>query len=310
MLSNAIIIGGDNHAPLHLLGLLLGGLFERGWIEGSEIEACRAEYQSFVQEQRQLERSSTRSRPDVGDVLSLCPSQAGFRARQHLLKAFIMTGMVKRFDQFSRKKVILFFQVFQLTALIIRGPVTSGERLIISVERVMICEGEVRGALFCVEDFVRSPHFTQRTIFSDSGSAMLAESAAICDSITSSAVFETWSNVETASGSQVVVEVCACVKQAVDRRRAVEDSQEQWYAVGGIEPSSDDSASRSGVRISKIVGEGRVEYVPISVLSIGCPAPAIYAFPRESSRRGILVEALSKDASKLQVPLSRLNNIF
>ena len=92
----------------------------------------------------------------------------------------------------------------------------------------MIWEDEVRGALFCVQDFVRSPHSTQRTIFSDSGIAMLAESAAICDRITISAVFETWSYVETASFSQVVAEVCACVKQAVDRRKAVEDSQEQW----------------------------------------------------------------------------------
>ena len=53
----AVILGGDDHAPLHLLGLLLDGLLESGWIKGSEIEACRAEYQSFVQEQRQLERS-------------------------------------------------------------------------------------------------------------------------------------------------------------------------------------------------------------------------------------------------------------
>ena len=87
----AISIGGDNHAPLHLLVLLLDGLLERGWIEGSEIEACRPEYQSFVQEQRQLEWSSTRGRPDVGDVLSFCFLQAGFRARQHLFKVCIMT---------------------------------------------------------------------------------------------------------------------------------------------------------------------------------------------------------------------------
>ena len=65
----AIIIGGDKHAPLHLLGLLLDGLLERGWIKGTEIEAIRAEYQSFVKEQRQLELSSMRSRPYVGDVL-------------------------------------------------------------------------------------------------------------------------------------------------------------------------------------------------------------------------------------------------
>ena len=44
----AIIIGGDDHAPLHLPGLLLYGFLERGLIKGSDIEACRAEYQSFV----------------------------------------------------------------------------------------------------------------------------------------------------------------------------------------------------------------------------------------------------------------------
>ena len=90
----AIVIGGDDHALLHLLGLLLDGLLDRGWIKGSEIKACRAEYQSFVQEQRQLERSSTRSRPDVGDVLSVCSSQAGFRAHQHVFKVCIVANVV------------------------------------------------------------------------------------------------------------------------------------------------------------------------------------------------------------------------
>ena len=94
----AIIIGGDDHALLHLLGLLLDGLLDRAWIKGSEIETCRAEYQSFVQEQPQLERSSTRSRPDIGDFLSFCSSQAGFRACQHLLKVCILTNMVKLRD--------------------------------------------------------------------------------------------------------------------------------------------------------------------------------------------------------------------
>ena len=99
----AIIIGEGDHAPLHLLGLLLDVLLERGWIKGNDIEACRAEYQSIVQEQRQLEWSSTRSRPDVGDVLSFCSLQAGFRARQHLFKVCIVTKMVKPCDRLSRK---------------------------------------------------------------------------------------------------------------------------------------------------------------------------------------------------------------
>ena len=68
----------------------------------------------------------------------------------------------------------LFFQVFQQTAFIVRGPVTSGEKFIINLDPVMICEDEVRGALLCVQDFVRSTHFTQGNFFSDSGVAMLA----------------------------------------------------------------------------------------------------------------------------------------
>ena len=96
----AIVVGGDDVAPLQLLNKLLDGLLERGWTRGSEVEACRAGYQSFVQEQRQLERSSTRSRPDVGDVLSFCSAQAGFRVRRHLYKVCIVTNQACGFNHF------------------------------------------------------------------------------------------------------------------------------------------------------------------------------------------------------------------
>ena len=86
----AIVVGGDDVAPLQLFNKLLDGLLEKGGTRGSEVEACRAEYQSFVQEQWQLERSSTRSRPDVGDFLLFCSGYAGFRAPRHLYKVFIV----------------------------------------------------------------------------------------------------------------------------------------------------------------------------------------------------------------------------
>ena len=132
----------------------------------------------------------------------------------------------------------------------------------------------MRGALLCVQDFLRSPHFTQRNFLSDSRVTILTESAAICDSITNSAVFERRSHVETISSAQVVAEVCACVNQAVDRRRAVKDSQGQWDAVGGIWPSSEDSASLSGFRISNMVEEGRFECVPVRAPSVSVPGPS------------------------------------
>ena len=271
---------------MHLPGLLLDGFLERGWIKGSEIEACRIEYESFVKEQRQLERSSTMSCPDVGDVLSFGSLQAGFRARQHSLEVFIVNYKVRFSVRLGRKKIILFFPGVPAISSNCKGLVTSGERFIIYLEHVMICEDKMRGPLLCVQDFVRSPHFTHRNFFCDAGSAVLAESAAICDSTTSSAVFEPCSHVETLSCSQVGAEVCAFANQAVDRRWAVKDSQGQWYAVGGIRPSSEGSASRSGVRITIILEGRRVEYVPVGALFISIAGPSNLRVPSGKSKKG------------------------
>ena len=202
-----------------------------------------------------------------------------------------------------------FSQVFQLTALIVRGPVASGKQFIINLERVKFCEDELRGALFCLKDLLRNPHFTQRYFFSDSGITMLAEFAAICDSITSSAVFELWSHVETVFRSQVVAENCACVNQVVDRRRAVKDSQEQWYAVGAIRPSSEDSASRSSVKISNIVEEGRFEYVLVSVLSSSTPGHSNLRVSSGKSRKRKNSRNPDKRRFEIASPFHRLNTI-
>ena len=144
---------------------------------------------------------------------------------------------------------------------------------------------KVQSAIFCVQDFVRSPQFTQRSFFSDSGITMLTESAAISDRITHSAVCEPWSHVETTSRSQVVADVCGCVSEALDRRRMLKDSQEQWYAVGGIRPSSEDSTLRSCVRISNVVEEGRVEYVPVRAPSASVPGPSNLRVSSGKSRK-------------------------
>ena len=96
----AIVVVGDNVAPLQLFNILLDGLLEKCWTTGSEVEGWRAEYQSFVQEQQQLEQSSTRSRADVSDVLSFCSAQAGFRARRNLYKVYIVANQACGFNPF------------------------------------------------------------------------------------------------------------------------------------------------------------------------------------------------------------------
>ena len=79
-----VIVGGDDHSPLFLFGQLLDGLVESGWEKGSAVEACKAEFQSFVNDQRQLECHVSRY------VLSYLTHQSGFRSRGHLYRVSLV----------------------------------------------------------------------------------------------------------------------------------------------------------------------------------------------------------------------------
>ena len=102
------------------------------------------------------------------------------------------------------------FQAFQLTALAIRGPVTSGKSFTINLDWVLIREELVHGVLLCVQDFVRDPAFTQRNFFSETGVTMLSEAAAISACITSSYVYAPWSEVESEMSGQIIGDLKTC----------------------------------------------------------------------------------------------------
>ena len=158
-----------------------------------------------------------------------------------------------------------------MTTLVVHGSPTQGEAFTNSLDRVAIKKEEVRGVLLCVQDFVRSPHFTHRNFFSETGLTMLSESVAIADSITSSPVYAPWSVVEYASARLVVSDLCACWDRVVLRRHTGKDTSERWYH-GGTPRS--ETASRPGVRISDVVEEGRVEYVPVAPPTLGPHGPS------------------------------------
>ena len=175
---------------------------------------------------------------------------------------------------------LLLFQVFQLTTLVIRGSSAQCEDFTISLDRVAIKKEEVRGILLCVQDFVRSPHLTQRKFFSETGLTMLSESVAIADSITSSPVYAPWSVVASVSASPVIADMCACWDRLVLRCRSAKDTSEGWYH-GGTPRS--ETTSRPGVGISDVVEEGPVEYVPVAPPALGPPGPS--KIHSSSSRR-------------------------
>ena len=159
------------------------------------------------------------------------------------------------------------FQVFQITALALRGPVPSGERFTVCLDRVAIPENIVRGVLLCVQDFIRDPVFTQHSFFSETGVEMLSEAAAISNSITSSSVYVPWSAVESESSARIISDLKTCFEKVLERRRMVKDTSEQWYRLGAVRPSSGESSLQHGVRISTVVEEGQVDYVPVAAPS-------------------------------------------
>ena len=116
-----VILGGDDHSAFFLHGPLLDGLVECGWEKGSHVEACKADFQSFVREQRQLERHSTRKRPDVGNILAYFAHQSGFRSRRHLFRVSCRTSSKIGFIVSTNCQYLL--QVYQLTTLFLRDSV-------------------------------------------------------------------------------------------------------------------------------------------------------------------------------------------
>ena len=84
------IIGSDDHSAFFLYGQLLDGLVECGWEKGSTVEACKAEFQSFVIDQRQLECHASRKHSDISNVLSYLTHQSGFWSRRHLCRVSLV----------------------------------------------------------------------------------------------------------------------------------------------------------------------------------------------------------------------------
>ena len=181
------------------------------------------------------------------------------------------------------------FQVFQLTALSLslRGPVICGKKFFINLERALVAENEMRCALLCVQDFVRSPNFTQRCFFSGSTIAMLTASAAISDSLLPM-LYEnpgvTWRPCLVLKwllrSLRVSIRLCTV-------ERSVKDSQGQWSAVGGVRLSSEDSGSRSRVRISNCRRRVKgVHFRQCSFYLLVLTTPAMCVLPREIRSRG------------------------
>ena len=132
----------------------------------------------------------------------------------------------------------------------------------------------MRGVLLRVQGFLRDPVFTQLNFISKLGVTLLSEAAATSHSTTSSSMYAPWSEVESELSRQVIRCLKKCFDTALDRRRIVKDTSEQWHDLGVVRPSSVKSSLQYGVRNSTAVEEGQVEHMPVVAPShkIGGPS--------------------------------------
>ena len=259
-----IILGGDDHSAFFLHGQLLDGLVECGWEKGSNVEACKAEIQSFVREQRQLERHSTRKRPDVGNILAYFGQQTGFQSRKHLFRVRCRTSF--RVDFIVSTNCQYLLQVYQLTTLFLRDSIEASPAFTVKLNGISLSRRLVEKSIACIQDFVRSPRFTQRDFFSDNGVNLLVSAVNAAGSMRDQSICEPWAGVLPDGYEATLVDLRKAYDVVVVRRKEARDTSERWFGVRSVESSEvGEPSCRAGVRISNVAEVGQAEYLSGSV---------------------------------------------
>ena len=95
----------------------------------------------------------------------------------------------------------------------------------------------------CVQDFVRHPLLTQRSLLSETGISMLNTGVTDADAVQNSARFDPWGAIGVEAGP-VIADLKSCCEKILSRRKAMKDTRERWFSaetvtlstVGGTAP--------------------------------------------------------------------------
>ena len=143
----------------------------------------------------------------------------------------------------------------------VKGPSEVHPVFTVSLDGVAIDHEKVKGAVACVQDFVRHPSFTQRSFFSETGIKMLNSAVTAADAVRNSAHFDPWGAIGVEAGP-VIIDLKSCREKILCQRKAVKDTRERWFIAETVASSAvGESAPRKTVRISDVVEVGDVQYV-------------------------------------------------
>ena len=143
----------------------------------------------------------------------------------------------------------------------VKGPSEVQPVFTVSLDGVAIDHEKVKGAVACVQDFVRHPSFTQRSFFSETGIGMLNSAVTAADAVRNSAHFDPWGAIGVEAGP-VIIDLKSCREKILSQRKAIRDTRERWFSCETVASSAvGESAPKTTVRISDVVEVGDVQYV-------------------------------------------------
>ena len=169
----------------------------------------------------------------------------------------------------------------------------------VSLDGVAIDHEKVKGAVACVQDFVRHPLFTQRSFFSETGISMLNTAVTAADAVRKSNRFDPWGAINVETGP-VIADLKSCREKILSPRKAVKDTR--WFSAETV-ASLDvgESAPRTTVRISDVVEVGDVQFVAEHE-KLGLPCCSRSSFGKSKKRQASMSPGVSKKQFSVSSP--------
>ena len=155
-----------------------------------------------------------------------------------------------------------------MATLFLRDSVEKLPAFSVSLNGIALHRRVVEKSTACIQDFVRSPRFTQRDFFSDNGIDLLVSAVNAAGSMRDQSTCEPWANVLSEGYEATLVDLRKAWDAVIVTRKEARDTSERWFGVHSIESSEvGEPSCRTGVRITNVVEVGQIEYVSESVLA-------------------------------------------
>ena len=140
--------------------------------------------------------------------------------------------------------------------------------------------------------FCASSSIHTEKLFLENGISMLNTAVTAADAVRHSSEFDPWGAIGVETGP-VVANLKSCREKFVSRRKAVQDTREQWFRAETVTSSAvGESTPRTTARISDLVEVGDVKYIGSDKLARPCCSRFVSS-PGKSEKKRVPVNPVA-----------------